>query len=822
MNPRRMNRSVRWVLTTWLLLTMILTLTGPAQAAGYVVTNLNDSGKGSLRQAILNANAAAGQDTITFNVSGTILLSSTLPTVNDSAGLIIDGTGRSITISGNDTVRVMSVNSGAALALRNLSVTGGTVSGFNSEGGGIYNSGALEVTNSTFSGNHAGVFANGGAISNHGTLSVTNSTISGNTAIENGRGGGIYNVGTLSVTGSTFSGNSGQLGGGISSSGGTVTVTNSTFSGNSGSGTDGGEGGGIYGGGMLTIIDSTFTDNIAVFEGGAIASHGALSVTNSTFSANRATSFSSGSNGGGIINYGTLDVTDGTFTDNIAFDEGGGILNYGTLTLTNSSLSGNSADNGGGISNHGTLDVTDGIFSGNSALSGGGIYNDAFGMLTVLDSTFTGNGNGIPGGAIYNAGTLEVAGSTFSGNFAEEGAGIYNQGPLTVTNSTFSDNSASEIGRGGGISNYATLTVTDSTFSVNDAPLGGGIYNYAILNVINSTFQSNGSTTAGGIFNDTTGTLTVTQSTFSDNGALHGGGIYTLGTLHVTDSTFSGNGAEFGGGILNTGMLEVTNSTFSGNVTSDAGGGVLNYGTMIVTHSTFSGNRVFSGDGAGIFNSGTLTLQNTIVANSTGGNCSNYGSLIDGSGNLSWPDATCPGLNADPLLGPLQDNGGPTQTHALPAGSPAIDAAVLANCPATDQRGVSRPQGTACDIGAYELESVGYNFSGFFQPVDNLPTLNVVQAGAGVPVRFSLSGDQGLDIFAAGYPISQKIACNSAPQDAIEETLLVGSSSLSYDAASDTYTYVWKTSKSWAGTCRQLIIRLNDGTEHQANFRFVR
>jgi hypothetical protein len=107
--------------------------------------------------------------------------------------------------------------------------------------------------------------------------------------------------------------------------------------------------------------------------------------------------------------------------------------------------------------------------------------------------------------------------------------------------------------------------------------------------------------------------------------------------------------------------------------------------------------------------------------------------------------------------------------------------------------------------------------------VDNLPTWNVVQAGVGIPVRFSLGGDYGLDIFATGYPMAQKITCGSGmPQDVIEETVLVGSSSLSYDAVSDTYTYVWKTNKTWATTCRQLIIWLNDGTEHRANFKFIR
>lgn len=115
--------------------------------------------------------------------------------------------------------------------------------------------------------------------------------------------------------------------------------------------------------------------------------------------------------------------------------------------------------------------------------------------------------------------------------------------------------------------------------------------------------------------------------------------------------------------------------------------------------------------------------------------------------------------------------------------------------------------------------AVGYDFRGFFQPVDNLPVVNSVKAGSAIPIKFSLNGNQGLAIFATGYPKSQVIACTSdGSVDGVEETLTAGSSSLSYDASLDQYVYVWKTEKSWAGTCRQLVVKLIDGTLHRANF----
>lgn len=114
-----------------------------------------------------------------------------------------------------------------------------------------------------------------------------------------------------------------------------------------------------------------------------------------------------------------------------------------------------------------------------------------------------------------------------------------------------------------------------------------------------------------------------------------------------------------------------------------------------------------------------------------------------------------------------------------------------------------------------------FDFSGFLQPIDNLPTVNGATAGRSIPVKFSLDGDQGLDIFADGYPKSQTIACSSTAEvDGVEVTTTAGSSSLSYDPVTDQYTYVWKTEKSWAGTCRQLVVKLSDGTLHRANFQF--
>lgn len=122
-----------------------------------------------------------------------------------------------------------------------------------------------------------------------------------------------------------------------------------------------------------------------------------------------------------------------------------------------------------------------------------------------------------------------------------------------------------------------------------------------------------------------------------------------------------------------------------------------------------------------------------------------------------------------------------------------------------------------------DWQPVVYSFSGFFQPVDNFPTLNMLKSGSAVPVKFSLGTYHGLSIVEAGYPKSQQILCNaSILVDGVEETVTAGSSSLSYDPVTNQYIYVWKTDKAWANTCRQLVVKLNDGTYHRANFKFVK
>ncbi len=377
----------------------------PVYAASLTVTSLADNttnGDGfcTLREAITAANNNAnfnectgtsyGADTITFHpsVSGTIVLSNTLGTLYITDTLTINGPGAPLlTISGNNAVGVMSVGGGGViLNLSNVKIAYGKTN--NSDGAAIVNSGALNISNSTFYSNTASGVGSGGGIANVGALTITNSTLISNTGFF---GGGVNNNGgTVNITGTTFYTNSASnSGGGIfNSNNGTMTMTNATFSGNSS--TNGGglyndstgtmniansgitsnnasSGGGIRNYGTLTVTTSTLSGNTGSSNGGGIHnSAGKATISNSTLSRNRQTITNNG--GAGIRNDATLIITNTTFYSNTAVNSGGGLLNYGTVTMTQSTLANNSSSIGGG---------------------GGGIYS-FFGSVT-LRSTIIAN-----------------------------------------------------------------------------------------------------------------------------------------------------------------------------------------------------------------------------------------------------------------------------------------------------------------------------------------------------------------------------------------------------------------------------------------------
>ncbi len=378
-------------------------------------------------------------------------------------------------------------------------------------------------------------------------------------------------------------------------------------------------------------------------------------------------------------------------------------------------------------------------------------------------------------------------------------------------------------------------TIQDMTIRHGSAGLGGALYSfYGSFTLNRVRLLHNASSQGGAIWNFKSG-LTIHDSIISGNVADNaGGGIFNyLGFPIITGSTISGNAASSGGGIYTFGGLRVTNSTFSGN-SATVGGGILHQATVIhVSSSTFVDNS--ASEGGGIWNSGGASVKDTIVANSPSSDCFNeqFASLNASGANLDT-DGTCGAAaggshftqvtRAQLNLGPLALNPpGSTETHALLPGSVAIDAAgdctdVEGNPVATDQRGVARPQGANCDIGAYEKS----DFQGFFQPVANPPHVNVAKAGQAIPVKFSLSGNQGLTIFADGYPgVSGPIACGpNGVASIVEAAVTAGSSGLTYHAKNDQYIYTWKTSKDWANSCRQLIVKLSDGSIFWAQFRF--
>ena len=401
----------------------------------------------------------------------------------------------------------------------------------------------------------------------------------------------------------------------------------------------------------------------------------------------------------------------------------GGSLNISNVTLSNGSIASTDLHGGGAILNRSTLTATGVTFANNTSLGstgGGAIDNHDTGQLTVDGSTFTGN-SALQGGGIEDEATLCHTSTPTCGM-------------ATVTNSTFTNNSATMFG-GGGFESQLNGPTPPVCVGPNQTP--------ACQN-------------PGGAHD------TLRGNTFSGNVAMiEGGGIANFGTTTISNSTLYGNsaGSGGGGGVQNTGNISIVQSTLAAN------------------NSAFGANIHTFNDTPNQPGPPVTTLGMTIVASGvTGANCSGTNTIIDNGYNLdsgtSCAFSNNSLTNADPMLGPLASNGGLTQTMALQSGSPAIDAipSVTSGCTgSTDQRGVSRPQGAECEIGAYEVEPPAfaaiYTLDGYGGVHgDNSPAVGITgywpgwsiarsaqaQPGASSPAGFVLDGLGGLHPYGTG------------------------------------------------------------------------
>lgn len=467
--------------------------------------------------------------------------------------------------------------------------------------------------------------------------------------------------------------------------------------------------------------------------GGGIDNQGTLTIDNSRFVGNRALN-------GGAINSSensTLIISNSEFANNVSTADGGGIYTLGNTTITDSVLNNNQGQNGGGIAvaQDGALVLENTILMANRATrNGAGLYlgnnaeakvtgtlvTNADGFATASTSRFENNIAAEDGGGIaaLDNTQLAVGGVLFQGNIAgDDGGGIAAtfSSKTTVFDSNFENNRAD--GHGGGVYRNDVMTpvfsghsatISDSRFIQNTAGLSGGGYFHGessgSATIDNSLFQSNRSNSnvlgngGGGIYVFADGLVRVTGSTFVNNRALDGGGLFNQGTSELINTTFSANIARSEGGAIKTfprpAHLTIYNSTLSANQAGDIGGGIA------------AGSRTQA-----------VTLLNTLVARNFSPIAADVSGRFDDQGNnligqvdgaTGFDRSTRVGTAAaplDPRLAPLANNGGPTKTHQLLAGSAAIDAGANDTLPPTDQRGFARVFGPAVDIGAVELTS---------------------------------------------------------------------------------------------------------------------
>jgi hypothetical protein len=463
----------------------------------------------------------------------------------------------------------------------------------------------------------------------------------------------------------------------------------------------------------------------------------------------------SATRGAGVLSYGNLTLTDCTITGNSAQGGttsntgGGALLSFGPATLTDCKISDNSAFDGGGLDDFNATTLTGCTISGDSAKNGGGGIMIDTGTTKLYDCTLGSNSAQGGGGLSNDYGTADLTGCTITANSAETGgAGLINlrsSSSVTLTACTISDNSTPAAPSLGG----------------GDSAVGGGLDNF--------------------------GSATLTDCTISNNYAQGGGGgLENFGELALTNCTLSGNASQNGAGLFNdTGIAVLTDCTLEGNSAAIRGGGLSNdYATATLTSCTISGNSAGDGIGGGVDNirSGqTVTLTDTIVANNFGTNWSaddiyNFGNM-SGSYDLIG-DGGAGGLTNGAnhiivlaslgtlLLGPLQNNGGPTDTMALLPDSRAIGAGIEVDYPGTttpittDERG--EPLDSPTDIGAYQVQQ---------------PTVTTGSATDVTPTSATLNASVNPEnstepIFWFDYGTSQTLATSTPTQD---QTISTGS-----------------------------------------------
>jgi CSLREA domain-containing protein len=627
----------------------------------------------SLRDAITAANngtafgtcpASSGAVTISLPADTSVYTLSIAPTGSDdnasgdlniSHSVTIKGGGAASTaINGAGLDRIFHIASGAVVTISGLTLANGQAP-----------QGATGATGAT-----GGTGGDGGAILNAGSLTVDETTIQYSAAGTGGQGGG--SIGPAGGNG----GGQGGSGGGIASTGpltlgiGTGIVGDQAGDGGPGGGGfasagSGGSGGGVQEtGSTLTVNHTVFANNV----GGAGSSGGFLSG-------------SQGGGGGAIAATGALTVNGSFFNSNtggagatVTFagsgGSGGAILAGGATTITGTSFTSNTS----GQTPSGQLPAAGGNGGAISSAAALTLASDTFTQNKTPDSPSSGDPAGASGagGAVSATSSLTVSKSTFTGNATGVGG-----------SSTGSGASGGASGAGGAISAQGG-SISDSTFSGNATGTGGA-----------SSSGAAGASGGGGAV-EATGKLSVLRDTFDSN---------TVGAPGSPNGSSSGGDAVYGTGSA---ALTVTNDTLAGNGTTGRGStGVIlvDAGSGTLDAVTAANNNAPAVTQSG---SGAVSLADTLLSSNAGGSCS--GTITNSGHNLAFPatDTSCGAgfASGDPKLSStLANNGGPTKTLALGTGSAAIDAGPTttgADCPSTDQRGVGRPQGKACDIGAFE------------------------------------------------------------------------------------------------------------------------